>query len=73
MVRVTIANTGDDPYKPELYGDRIILERSISMTSSKTVLKNAAGQIVDKGNKELDILTDHLNVDVDNPMCELFF
>lgn len=38
-------NEGDDAFKPEIYGDVIIIERRITESGSTTVLKNYQGLI----------------------------
>lgn len=40
---VDINNHGEDAFKPEVYGNLIILERRISESSSSTVLKDQHG------------------------------
>uniref|UniRef100_A0A0D9VF15 Rad50/SbcC-type AAA domain-containing protein n=1 Tax=Leersia perrieri TaxID=77586 RepID=A0A0D9VF15_9ORYZ len=40
---VDINNQGEDAFKPEVYGDLIILERRITESSSSTVLKDQHG------------------------------
>jgi structural maintenance of chromosomes protein 6 len=40
---VDVNNHGEDAFKPELYGNLIILERRISESSSSTVLKDQHG------------------------------
>ncbi|KAG0543104.1 hypothetical protein BDA96_02G161100, partial [Sorghum bicolor] len=39
-ITVDINNHGEDAFKPELYGNTIILERRITESSSSTVLKD---------------------------------
>lgn len=36
-------NQGEDAFKPEIYGDAIILERRIAESSSTTLLKDCYG------------------------------
>lgn len=43
VVHVELKNQGDDAFKPEVYGDVIIIERKISGTSNATVLKDQQG------------------------------
>ena len=43
LVLVEIKNEGDDAFKPEIYGDVIIVERRISESTSSTVLKDNQG------------------------------
>lgn len=39
-----INNHGEDAFKPEVYGDTIILERRITESASSTVLKDQHGK-----------------------------
>lgn len=43
LVRVEMKNEGEDAFKPEIYGDVLIIERRISESSSSTVLKDHQG------------------------------
>ena len=42
-ITVDINNHGEDAFKPEVYGDTIILERRITESTSSTVLKDQHG------------------------------
>ncbi|KAF3433163.1 hypothetical protein FNV43_RR24265 [Rhamnella rubrinervis] len=67
VVHVEIKNQGEDAFKPEIYGDVIIIERRISESTSSTVLKDRQGKRVASKKEELRELVEHLNIDVDNP------
>lgn len=43
VVHVEMKNEGEDAFKPEIYGDTIIIERRISESTSSTVLKDHQG------------------------------
>lgn len=43
LVYVEIKNEGEDAFKPEVYGDVIILERRISVSTSSIFLKDHQG------------------------------
>lgn len=43
LVHVEIKNQGEDAFKPETFGDLIIIERRISESTSSTVLKDHQG------------------------------
>ena len=43
VIQVEIKNEGEDAFKPEIYGDLIIVERRISVSTSSTVLKDHQG------------------------------
>ncbi|CAI9092030.1 OLC1v1027166C1 [Oldenlandia corymbosa var. corymbosa] len=66
-VHVEIKNEGEDAFKPETYGDLIILERQITQSSTTTILKNSQGKKVASKRGELDELVAHFSIDVDNP------
>ncbi|XP_027103971.1 structural maintenance of chromosomes protein 6B-like isoform X1 [Coffea arabica] len=64
---VEIKNQGEDAFKPETYGDMIILERKILQSTSTTILKSYEGKIVASKREELVELVEHFNIDVENP------
>ncbi|KAK9292001.1 hypothetical protein L1049_019954 [Liquidambar formosana] len=66
-VQVEIKNQGVDAFKPEMYGDVIIIERRITETTSSTVLKDHQGRKVASRKEELHELIEHFNIDVENP------
>lgn len=43
VVEVEVKNQGEDAFKPEVYGDAIIIERRINQSTSSTVLKDFQG------------------------------
>lgn len=43
VVHVEIKNQGEDAFKPEVYGDVIIVERRITESASSTILKDHEG------------------------------
>lgn len=43
LIQVEIKNVGEDAFKPEIYGDVIIVERRISVSTSTTALKDHQG------------------------------
>ncbi|KAF7146871.1 hypothetical protein RHSIM_Rhsim03G0166000 [Rhododendron simsii] len=62
VVDLQIKNQGDDAFKPDLYGDMIIIERRISETTSSLVLKNQQGRKVASRREDLRELVEHFNV-----------
>ncbi|TVU10824.1 hypothetical protein EJB05_44376 [Eragrostis curvula] len=64
---VDINNQGEDAFKPELYGNTIILERRIHETNSSTVLKDQYGKKIAHRKDDLNEIIDHFNIDVENP------
>ena len=43
LVQVELKNEGEDAFKPETYGDSIVIERRISESTSSTILKDHQG------------------------------
>lgn len=72
-VRVTLLNRGADGFKPEIYGDRISVERSISLGSGYNGYKllDASGKERSRSKKDLDAMLDQLNIQVENPVAVL--
>ncbi|XP_022990861.1 structural maintenance of chromosomes protein 6B-like isoform X2 [Cucurbita maxima] len=60
-------NSGEDAFKPGIYGNVIIIERRISEASGAIVLKDSQGKKVSSRRDELRELVDHFNIDVENP------
>ena len=46
LVEIRLLNTGEGAYKPELYGDSILVSRSVTQSSSVYKLKDAKGRVV---------------------------
>ncbi|EOA19857.1 hypothetical protein CARUB_v10000108mg [Capsella rubella] len=67
LVHVELKNQGPDAFKPEIYGDTLIIERRISDSTSFTVLKDHQGRKVSIRREELRELVEHYNIDVENP------
>uniref|UniRef100_A0A1J3I1T9 Structural maintenance of chromosomes protein 6 n=1 Tax=Noccaea caerulescens TaxID=107243 RepID=A0A1J3I1T9_NOCCA len=67
VVHVEMKNQGEDAFKPEIYGDIIIIERRITDSASSTVLKDRQGKKISSRREELRELVEHFNIDVENP------
>jgi len=70
-VSIILSNGGNDAFKPEIYGEKIIVERRFTHTSSTYKLKSATGQTMSNKGDEVSRMLDHFNVQVDNPICML--
>ena len=72
-MEVRLLNTGDGAYKPELYGETIVVSRTVTQSSSIYKLKDERGKVVvDKKVKdELDRILIAFNIQVDNPLAVL--
>ncbi|XP_022990852.1 structural maintenance of chromosomes protein 6B-like isoform X1 [Cucurbita maxima] len=67
VIQVEMENSGEDAFKPGIYGNVIIIERRISEASGAIVLKDSQGKKVSSRRDELRELVDHFNIDVENP------
>ncbi|KAH9328585.1 hypothetical protein KI387_000693, partial [Taxus chinensis] len=67
LVVVELKNEGEDAYKHDAYGDKIIIERRITESTSTTALKNYQGKKVTQKRDELHEIVEHFNIDVENP------
>ncbi|CAK9135142.1 unnamed protein product [Ilex paraguariensis] len=67
LVHVEMKNHGDDAFKPETYGDTIVIERRITSSTSSTILKNHQGKKIAHRRDDLIELVEHFNIDVENP------
>lgn len=67
VVEVEVRNRGEESFKPDIYGDSIIIERRINHSSSTTVLKDHQGRKVASRREDLRELIEHFNIDVENP------
>ena len=73
-LRVTLLNRGADGFQPDVYGDTITVERSISLRSggyNGYKLLNSAGKECSRSKKDLDAMLDQLNIQVENPVAVL--
>ncbi|GAA5878570.1 hypothetical protein JCM1840_007454 [Sporobolomyces johnsonii] len=69
---VTLANKGEDSFKPEVYGTEITIERTMNKSGGGNYkIKNSEGKTVDTKKATLDLILDHFNIQVDNPMTVL--
>ncbi|KAF9340376.1 Structural maintenance of chromosomes protein 6 [Linnemannia elongata] len=68
-VRLQLRNRGIDGYKPDVYGESIIIERRISLDGGSSYkIKNAKGKTVSTKRDDLAAILDHMNIQVDNPI-----
>ena len=66
---VKIKNQGESAYRPDVYGKSIIVERTITKSSSGGFkIKNAMGKIVSTKKSDLDEALDFFALQLDNPM-----
>ncbi|XP_054831594.1 structural maintenance of chromosomes protein 6 [Eublepharis macularius] len=71
-VSITLRNRGEDAFKPELYGDSIIINQHISLEGHRSYkLKSCTGVLISSKKEELIAILDHFNIQVDNPVSVL--
>ncbi|KAK3592068.1 hypothetical protein CHS0354_019324 [Potamilus streckersoni] len=71
-VEIKLRNRGSDAYKPEEYGDSVIIHRKFTTDgSSQYRLKSSTGRIVSQRRDELARILDQFNIQVDNPVAVL--
>ncbi|KAL9181634.1 hypothetical protein ACHAXT_010439 [Thalassiosira profunda] len=73
-LRVTLWNKGADGYLPDVYGDYITVERTISLRSggfNGYKLLDCTGKEQSRSKKDLDAMLDQLNIQVENPVAVL--
>ncbi|KAL2613323.1 hypothetical protein R1flu_025015 [Riccia fluitans] len=66
-VVIELSNEGIDAYRPNAFGDTIIIERRITDSTSHFTVSNGQGKKI--GTKKSDVLdiVEHFNIDVENP------
>ncbi|XP_059153148.1 structural maintenance of chromosomes protein 6-like [Physella acuta] len=71
-VEVTLNNRGMDSYKHDVYGDSITIRRKFTCdgVSGYSILSDS-GQVISSKRDEVQRITDHLNIQVDNPVSIL--
>ena len=67
-VSITLRNGGHEPYKSHTYGNSITITRRFQENGGSYKIKNVDGKVVSSAKGELDSITDHFGIDVDNPM-----
>lgn len=70
-IQIEIANAGLDAFNPDTYGDRIIIVRHITHTTSYYRIKNAQGTVVSKKADDLYKILLYHNIQVENPVFVL--
>ncbi|BFZ56892.1 Structural maintenance of chromosomes protein 6 [Savitreella phatthalungensis] len=69
IVTVRLRNRGEDAYRPEDFGDTIIVERRINADGGGSYLVRGKDRTVHGRKREdLDAITDHFGLAIDNPM-----
>jgi len=72
-VEIRLCNQGEDRYRPEIYGNSIVVVRTVTNSSSTYKLKDHKGKIAceKKVKEELDRILLNFNIQVENPIAVL--
>ncbi|KFY29597.1 hypothetical protein V494_08642 [Pseudogymnoascus sp. VKM F-4513 (FW-928)] len=71
-LEIKLKNQGSDAYKPELFGDAIIVERHFSKSgTSGFKLKNAQGRLISTKKSDIEDVTEYFQLQIENPMSIL--
>ncbi|XP_062323272.1 structural maintenance of chromosomes protein 6-like [Osmerus eperlanus] len=71
-VSITLRNKGKDAYKPEVFGQAVIVDLRITREGMRSYkVKSKAGQLVSTKKDELMAILDHFNIQVHNPVSIL--
>lgn len=69
---VTLMNEGPEAYKPEEFGPRIIIERTIKMEGSHTLkIKNSENKVISTTRATVDAILEYFGITIANPMTIL--
>ena len=68
-VTITLKNRGDEAFKHDIYGDKIIISRKFDNRGTSTYkIKSKDNALISNKREELSAICDHMNIQVDNPM-----
>ncbi|XP_055569009.1 structural maintenance of chromosomes protein 6 [Falco cherrug] len=71
-ISIKLRNQGRDAFKPEVYGDSIIVNQHINLDGNRSYkLKSKSGTLISSKKEELVAILDHFNIQVDNPVSVL--
>ncbi|KAL7312252.1 Structural maintenance of chromosomes protein 6 [Mucor circinelloides] len=72
IVTIHLTNNGPNAYRPDIYPERIIVERRINKEGgSPYKIKNKSGRVISTKKEDLVAILDHLNLLVNNPLTML--
>ncbi|XP_018430887.1 PREDICTED: structural maintenance of chromosomes protein 6-like [Nanorana parkeri] len=71
-ISITLRNRGSDAFKPEVYGDSIVVQQHLTVDGGRTYkLKSKTGIVVSSKKEELVSVLDHFNIQIANPVSVL--
>lgn len=71
-IEIVISNSGPEAYEPHIFGDRIIIVRTITHSSSTYLIKSGlTGNVIYRKANQLQQILLYHNIQVDNPVFVL--
>ncbi|KAJ8303587.1 hypothetical protein KUTeg_019983 [Tegillarca granosa] len=71
-LQIKLRNRGPEAYKPDEFGDSIIVERKFSSDGGGQYrLKSSEGKVISQKREDLTTILDQFNIQVDNPVAIL--
>lgn len=71
-IEIHLSNEGDEGYEKDVYGERIIVIRTISgKGSSSYQIKNDRKDVISRSKAVLDLILKYFEISVDNPITVL--
>ncbi|EAL21177.1 hypothetical protein CNBD2340 [Cryptococcus deneoformans B-3501A] len=73
VITITLANSGDSAYRPEVYNPNIVIERTIHSNGSSGYKFKASkdGKTIANKRSELTSISDYFNINIDSPLTVL--
>lgn len=72
QITIVLKNEGPAAYKHEIYGDRILVERTLRREKSATYsIKSESGRVITDKKKDLDLILTKFHITVNNPLAFL--
>ncbi|KIR57096.1 hypothetical protein I315_00259 [Cryptococcus gattii Ru294] len=73
VITITLANSGDSAYRPEVYNPNIVIERTIHSNGSSGYKFKASkdGKTIANKRSELTSISDYFNINIDSPLTIL--
>ncbi|KIR42916.1 hypothetical protein I307_05081 [Cryptococcus deuterogattii 99/473] len=73
VITITLTNSGDSAYRPEVYNPSIVIERTIHSNGSSGYKFKASkdGKIIANKRSELTSISDYFNINIDSPLTIL--
>ncbi|KAG8962376.1 Structural maintenance of chromosomes protein 6 [Tulasnella sp. 419] len=67
-ITIKLKNSGSEAYKPDVYGDMIIIHRKFTAKSSSWAIKDSEGKTIGTSKRHLQEISDAMNIQIDSPL-----